>query len=136
MKHLLLSFVLSGACTQPKDESCQLKSSVEDFQPDCHSAELVHLTGESRIAIPGGDYTLVAYLPETLNETVYGGTSGNPLILLLEGEETDSAKTRTSTITFDSLESDSALVVISADFGAGEVNGPITLTVRWDGDSG
>ena len=107
---------------------------MPDYTPDCSTAELVRYDGESRIAVGGYGGALVLYLPEELeSDTVYGGTSGNPLLALLnlteQGTE-EVAFARTSTMTLARIGPREAELYVSLDFDSGLISGPLVLPVR------
>ena len=129
-----LTFLLSLACAPPLE--CTLQSTLEGFQPDC-SAELVQYPQESRLALSGDSGTLLAYLPPELQpETIYGGTSGSPLIVILElalpsgVARTLSPIERTSTLSLIDLRVGSADLYLSLSFEEGALSGPISVPVR------
>lgn len=126
----MLWFLLS--CSAPED--CTLHSEVVSYTPDCSTAELVRYDGETRVAVGGYGGALVLYLPEDLAaDTVYGGTTGNPLLALLnltdEGTE-EIAFARTSTMTLARIGPQEAELYVSLDFDSGEVVGPLVVPVR------
>jgi len=110
---------LVGAGCAPKDE-CALTSTVPGYVPACE-AWLVRYPDESRLFV---DEILVAYLPrEVTAATEYGGTSGNPLTVLL-GERL--AEARPTTVTFGASLSE---VWLDATFEDGQVIGPVTAGI-------
>jgi hypothetical protein len=110
----------TGGCAPP-EEGCGLESTVGWYAPSC-AAVLVRYPEETRLFV---DDLLVGYLPaEVAPETVYGGTSGNPLTLLL-GESLATA--RLSTVTFGASLTE---VRIEADFSEGEVWGIVEAELR------
>jgi len=120
------------SCGAPED--CALRSEVVSYTPDCSTAELVRYDGESRVAVGGYGGALVLYLPETLEaDTVYGGTTGNPLLALLnltdQGSE-EIAFARNSTMTLARIGPQEAELYVSLDFDSGEVFGPLVVSVR------
>ena len=72
-----------------------------------------------------------------LSEQVYGGTSGNYLLVLLEiGGVELSPNDRQTTVTFGELTDDQATVRLSAVFEEGVVEGPLDVPVIADGENG
>ena len=108
---MIALFLLSLGCAEPAAPTCELTSTIEGFEPSCEEAELHEFEGESRLIVAGTGGTLVAYLPEQLSEQVYGGTSGNYLLVLLEiGGVELSPNDRQTTVTFGELTDDQATV--------------------------
>ena len=125
--------LLLFAC-KPTPDDCSLSSTVPRFSPDCDTAALYRYPGESRLIVPGTqEGTLIAWLPEELDTSEYGGTSGNPLDVSLElGDAQTWATDRTTTLTFASLGHDEAELRLHADFSEGVVSGPLAVPVTWE----
>jgi hypothetical protein len=114
------------ACTTP----CTLVSNVADYQPICEDAVLAQYGDESRLVVPSDSGALVAYLPGDLSEETYGGTSGNPLTILLDLDGgTSFAQARSSHVTIARLDLYDAELQITASFEAGTIEGPLFVDV-------
>ena len=79
------------ACAEPAQPSCDLRSTVPSYEPACEDALLVLWPDESRLRVDGRVEALLP--PDPQEDTTYGGTSGNPLTLLLDEELADSQMT-------------------------------------------
>jgi len=112
---MIVTLLLSLGCA-PKDE-CGLASSVPGYAPAC-DAWLVTYPDETRLFV---DEIFVAYFPSAPRpNTTYGGTTGNPITVLL-GDRL--AETRKTTVEFGG---ELSAVWLDATFDDGEVIGPVT----------
>ncbi len=115
-----LTFLLT-ACTGSAGD-CDVQSTVSGYESSCEGVLVLYLE-ESRLIVDG---RLVAYLPaDVRTETVYGGTTGNVMIMILDGVEV--ADGRTSTITFGS---DLREVHVHGTFTSGSVVGILQVSVE------
>lgn len=129
MSVLILSAILAGC--QPADD-CGFQTSFDAFTPDCGGVELITQAGESRFLLPSeGTGLLTAYLPENLEETTYGGETGNYLHVILQFDDGSSAQAlqRRTTLTIGRLGATDAEIHLDAVFDDGDVRG--AATVPW-----
>lgn len=119
------------------DEDCVMTSALESFEPLC-SGEMIQYVGETRVFIYGQGGTLTAFLPEEVVVGTYGGTSGNPLTVILDqtGGEELLADDRLSTLTFARIDEEEAELRILADFDGQAIKGPLVVSVTSAEDDG
>ena len=117
-----------GACKPAED--CGMTSALDSFEPLC-SGELIQYVGETRVFIYGTGGTLTAFLPEEVAVGVYGGTSGNPLTVILDqtGGEALRADDRLRTLTVARIAAGEAELRIIADFDGQAIKGPLVVPV-------
>ncbi len=131
MPHRILIPLAVLAGCQPASD-CSFETSFDAYTPDCRGAELITEAGESRFLLPSeGTGMLTAYLPENLEETLYGGESGNYLhvILLFDDGSSAQAQQRRTTLTIGRLGATDAELHLDAVFDDGDVRG--AATVPW-----
>lgn len=116
---VILAAIPGAGCAA--EQSCGVTSTVADYTPEC-AAALVIWPEEARLIV---DDRLVAYLPPDVQpETVYGGTTGRPITVLLDDRL---AEVRPTAVTFlGSLEE----VRVDAVFADGEVYGTVSAAVE------
>ena len=116
---VILAAIPAAGCAP--EEGCGLSSTVADYSPRCEAA-LVLWPDESRLFV---DDRLVAYLPpDPQPGTVYGGTTGRPITVLLDEQL---AVSRATTVAFlGSLDT----LRIDAQFEAGELSGTLDAVVE------
>ena len=112
-----LALLMSASACAP----CGLTSTISDFEPDCRDAVARQYDTETRVALPGGDKTLVIYLPGDIElGTRYGGTTGNPVTFLLDNELAIGAG---STVTLQVLDEAHVEGSMRVQFESGDVEG-------------
>ena len=123
---LALLVVGLQACQPATEPDCGLTSSLPGFEPRCETAATIRYVGETRFFVEGTAGLLTAYLPEQLESQRYGGTSGNPLVLLLSLERGDeTAKARTSWLTIGEVRPHEVEIHLNAEFEGGTISGSV-----------
>jgi hypothetical protein len=134
----LVTLVGLWGCAPPEDDNgCAVESELEDFQAVCSQALLGLYPEQTILELPGGsDATLTAYLEADPSIQAYGGQTGNSLTVILEvGSESWTAVGRKTTLTFASLDDQTAELRIDAHFADGlnvdgfGIQGPFEATV-------
>ena len=107
-----------------------MTSALDAFEPLC-SGEMIQYVGETRVFINGLGGTMTAFLPESVAPGTYGGTSGQPLTVILDLSAGDEllADDRLSSITFARVDEDEAELRIVADFDGQAVKGPLIVPI-------
>ena len=114
---------MAAAC-----KPCHMESTVVGFTPVCEQCVLRRYTTEARLAVTSDSQVLVAYLPHDIQvDTRYGGTTGNPLTIILNERI---ATIRTTTLTLTSLDSEMATGELCATFEQGVVEGDFVALVE------
>lgn len=119
---------LLGAC-QP-DDDCKMSSTVPGFEPLCRGT-LNRYVGENRLFVSGTGAEVIAYLPGELEPGTYGGTSGNPLTVILATPEGESLGIdRLTTVTFARIEATEAELRLQFEFDEGVIEGPLRVSIE------
>ncbi len=113
---------------------CSMSSTVAGFDPACDQSVLRRYTTEARLAIPAEDMVLLAYLPYDITAgSRYGGSSGNPMTVVLEDWMAESRTTNLDLWTLDSQSATGELTITfeeSGDFSGGVVKGDFAAVVE------
>ncbi|MCP4808249.1 MAG: hypothetical protein GY913_27965 [Proteobacteria bacterium] len=110
------TLLLALACTasEPVD-TCGVETTIPGWTPGCE-ATLSLYEDDALLLV---DDRLEAWLPRPLEDTSYGGQTGNDLTLLFDGE------LATSRISLVTLADEQTTVRIDATFSAGTVSGVV-----------
>ena len=137
MRTLVTLVGLWGCAPADEGSDCTVDSELEDFQAVCSQAVLGLYPEQTILELPGGSgATLTAYVEANPSIQAYGGETGHSLSVLLEvGEESWTAVGRKTTLTFASLDDQTAELRIDAHFADGlnvdgfGIHGPFEATV-------
>ena len=117
------------ACGEEGGAPCGLQSSLPAYTPDCETAGAATYPDETRLVVGGtGGYLTVSLPPDVQAGTVYGGTTGEPLLAVLtlgSGAEL-LAEGRTSTVRVARADGDELEAGLSLEFAGGEITGAVT----------
>lgn len=116
------------ACAAP----CDLASTIPGYTPQCDGAVMARYPDETRVVVLGAQAgSLVAYLPARVREQAYGGTSGEPLTVVVDTEKADRVAVEPEALLrILELGPDTATVELVVAFEDGEIQGEVELIVE------